>query len=79
MIRLHKGTRKAKVRMGELRARKRFLHKQALIVRWAYLAKRPQSDWWEQSGLQCGCGQEASIAWLSDAIQKLEATTARAS
>lgn len=62
--------------MEALRDRKRFLHKQVLIAQWAQLTGRPQNDWWKASGLQMGCGQEASIAWLEAAIAEARRVTA---
>jgi hypothetical protein len=62
----HKGSAAAKVRMAELRARKRQLHKDDLARAWE--AKHPGEHWWPTSGLHNGCGVEASIAWLERAL-----------
>lgn len=67
-VRLRKGTRGAKAHMGALRERQRFLLKQVLIAEWGQVTGRVSSEWWAASGLQMGCGQEASIAWLRNAI-----------
>lgn len=64
-----KGTVHAHRRMAELRARKRQLHKQSLIAKWQCLTG--ERDWWTASGLQMGCGTEASIAWLEAALDDM--------
>jgi hypothetical protein len=63
-----KGTVHAKRRMSELRDRKRQLLKFELIAKWQ--CRTGQRDWWTASGLQMGCGTEASIAWLEAEADK---------
>lgn len=64
-----KGTVHAKRRMSELRDRKRQLLKFELIAKWQCLTG--QRDWWTASGLQMGCGTEASITWLQSTLDDM--------
>lgn len=65
------GTVHAKVRMQELRDRKRNLLKFSLISEMERVTRCERGGWWkaaQAAGLRPGCGVEASIAFLRSAI-----------